>query len=190
MKKFHVTVGGNSKNISEHEFLSKSIFKYICDFLKRTRDNLTSTSVKVVPRTLINMQKKSQQKVLQFGYSTAGKLPTVCQTSKFYLLLWIPANSSMKCYRFNICCSWFSAQSKKLRISSNGWVWAENKLSEWIVSKKRTLISYQPNNSVRVGQRGTRLSDQHKVAAGSDKRAGRTYGPDIYTGNINRFNNT
>jgi hypothetical protein len=47
MTKFHVTVGGNSENTLENEFLSKSIFKRIGGVLEKTRDNLTSTRVKV-----------------------------------------------------------------------------------------------------------------------------------------------
>ena len=57
MTTFHVTVGGNSKNnkSKEHEFLSKSIFKRIGDFLEKTRDNLTTTSVKVVPLIVLSI---------------------------------------------------------------------------------------------------------------------------------------
>ena len=55
MTTFHVTVGGNSKNTLEHEFLSNSLFKCIGGFLEKTRDNLTTTSVKVVPLTAMSI---------------------------------------------------------------------------------------------------------------------------------------
>ena len=55
MTKFHLTVGGNSKNTLEHEFLSKSTFKRIGSFLKKKRENLTTTSVKVVPLTVMSI---------------------------------------------------------------------------------------------------------------------------------------
>ena len=46
-------------------------------FFEKTKDNLTSTSVKVVPLTVTSMYKKCQQKILQFSCATAQKLTTV-----------------------------------------------------------------------------------------------------------------
>ena len=45
--------------------------------LEKTRDNLTSTSVKVVPLTVTSMLNKFQQKILQFGCAIAQKLLAV-----------------------------------------------------------------------------------------------------------------
>ena len=50
MTRIHSTVGGNSKfYLKDTSFFKVDIFKLIRGFLEKTRDNLTSTSVKVVP---------------------------------------------------------------------------------------------------------------------------------------------
>jgi hypothetical protein len=74
MTRIHTTVDGNPKVYFKNTSFSASIFKLI---LKKTRDNLTSTSVKVVPLTVTSMQNKFQQKIMQFGCATAQKLLTV-----------------------------------------------------------------------------------------------------------------
>ena len=43
---------------------------------------------------------------------------------------WIPANSWMNSCDFYICCSLYHSLSKKFKLGSNGWVLAENELSE------------------------------------------------------------
>ena len=52
MIKFHATVGGKFTKYFKNTGFFKSIFKLIGGFLKKTRDNLKSTSVKVVPLTV------------------------------------------------------------------------------------------------------------------------------------------
>ena len=80
MTTFHAIVGGNLKNTCRSRFFqspkSNDLIS-IRSFLKKTRDNLTSTSVKVVPQTLTNMYKKFQQKILPSAWATAQKLATV-----------------------------------------------------------------------------------------------------------------
>jgi hypothetical protein len=75
MTAFHATAGGNSRNSLRARVFSKSIFKRTCGYLERKRDNLILTSVKVVPQTFTSTQEKFEQKILQFGCATAGKLP-------------------------------------------------------------------------------------------------------------------
>jgi hypothetical protein len=73
MIKIHAIVGGKFKSLlQEHEF-----FKLIRGLLEKTRDNLTSTSVKVVPLTVTSMQNKFQQKIFQLGCTIAQKLLTM-----------------------------------------------------------------------------------------------------------------
>ncbi len=57
MIKFNVTVGVKFKKYFKNTGFFKSILKLIRGFLKKTRDNLKSTSVKVVPLTVTSALK-------------------------------------------------------------------------------------------------------------------------------------
>ena len=61
----------------EHEFFKVDFQTHRGFLKKKTRDNITLTSVKVVPLTVTSMQTEYQQKILQFGCATAQKLLTV-----------------------------------------------------------------------------------------------------------------
>ncbi len=82
MARIHITVGGNLKVYFQNTSFLTSIFQLIGDFLEITRDNLTLTSVKVVPLPVTSRQKKMSAKTiavsLRYSPKTADHL---CQRS-------------------------------------------------------------------------------------------------------------
>ena len=77
MTRIHSTAGGNSKFSFKNTSFSTSIFELVRGFLKKIRDDLTSTSVKVVPLVVTSVFTESISKKKIFLASKILELPTV-----------------------------------------------------------------------------------------------------------------
>ena len=73
MTRFHASFGGNSNVYFQNTSFLKWIFKRIRGFLEKMRDNLTSTSVKVVPEIILYPKSPGLAQTVEFSRRTSSQ---------------------------------------------------------------------------------------------------------------------